>query len=729
MDLSRQNKKQRGKMHMSHRFVGKKCPFCQTPFAENDVIAVCDTCEMPLHLSCWQENKGCATFGCTGMIKEVIGDPMLSMGTAPAPQPVPTPVPQPVPTPAPQPVPAPVSQPMPAAPQPQTLGNRYDTIGEQTELLVTQGAPAVVERVVLIRDNAMECVLVRCTLRSVSSKALAAVMVDVTCKDVWGKALPGVENHQYLDLNAGHNVCFGANENITVPDKNTRSVQVTVKRAMFTDGTMVDVTGESVVFPAPVTLEAHFGSKELAQQYARETTSKAQFLSVTAGGFHRCVCGCIHSEQETACPICGSEPAALAAALDVEALQVKLQEYKDLEAVRRRQERERIRRAEEEAAAERKKQEEKEATQRKIMEQERKSKRVKTIAVIAVVAVLLLAILGPTVIFPAISYDSAMTMLENGQYDDAYLAFQKLGDYKDSAIMVNEALYRKGKAELENKRFDSAIAIFTDLQNYSDAPTMILEAKFQKADNYKGNKDYAKAYSLYTELGTYKTSKEGRSACILLWAAEALGSGTTFEAETFSYSVKLNNNDDYELVYGTILLYIAGHENASYWFDWGPTAATKNTQKLLNMIPSTYKSVSTYQKLFNILVGSTNYERLFRDNKALVKTCWSIKFIQDMAQNDGAITYFLESYWETLYNDYYLRFEESDNGGTTSWHNLPSVSKPSGTMYYNIEGMIYYWQGANSNNLAKVFRFTIVDYSTIKVYCYKNGLSYTLYRD
>ena len=82
-----------------------------------------------------------------------------------------------------------------------------------------------------------------------------------------------------------------------------------------------------------------------------------------------------------------------------------------------------------------------------------------------------------------------------------------------------------------------------------------------------------------------------------------------------------------------------------------------------------------------------------------------------------------------MYNDYYLRFEESDNGGTTSWHNLPSVSKPSGTMYYNIEGMIYYWQDANSNNLAKVFRFTIVDYSTIKVYSYKNGLSYTLYRD
>lgn len=42
-------------------------------FTKDDQIVVCGTCEMPHHLSCWQENNGCTTFGCTGVIKEFFG--------------------------------------------------------------------------------------------------------------------------------------------------------------------------------------------------------------------------------------------------------------------------------------------------------------------------------------------------------------------------------------------------------------------------------------------------------------------------------------------------------------------------------------------------------------------------------------------------------------------------------------------------------------------------------
>ena len=57
---------------MDRRIQGKTCPFCKTPFRVSDIIVICDTCEMPHHLSCWQENNGCATYGCTGSIQEMI---------------------------------------------------------------------------------------------------------------------------------------------------------------------------------------------------------------------------------------------------------------------------------------------------------------------------------------------------------------------------------------------------------------------------------------------------------------------------------------------------------------------------------------------------------------------------------------------------------------------------------------------------------------------------------
>lgn len=44
--------------------VGKICSFCKTTINEGDEIIVCPACEQPHHSECWEENKGCSTFGC-----------------------------------------------------------------------------------------------------------------------------------------------------------------------------------------------------------------------------------------------------------------------------------------------------------------------------------------------------------------------------------------------------------------------------------------------------------------------------------------------------------------------------------------------------------------------------------------------------------------------------------------------------------------------------------------
>jgi len=50
----------------SDNAIGKICPYCTVAIQAGDSIVICSSCEMPHHKECWEENKGCTTFGCLG---------------------------------------------------------------------------------------------------------------------------------------------------------------------------------------------------------------------------------------------------------------------------------------------------------------------------------------------------------------------------------------------------------------------------------------------------------------------------------------------------------------------------------------------------------------------------------------------------------------------------------------------------------------------------------------
>lgn len=45
-------------------YIRKICPYCKTEIKEWEPIRVCPACSIPHHEGCWEENKGCTTFGC-----------------------------------------------------------------------------------------------------------------------------------------------------------------------------------------------------------------------------------------------------------------------------------------------------------------------------------------------------------------------------------------------------------------------------------------------------------------------------------------------------------------------------------------------------------------------------------------------------------------------------------------------------------------------------------------
>ena len=46
--------------------IGKTCPYCQTPIKPGEPVVFCSACSIPHHQECWNEGRGCTTFGCNG---------------------------------------------------------------------------------------------------------------------------------------------------------------------------------------------------------------------------------------------------------------------------------------------------------------------------------------------------------------------------------------------------------------------------------------------------------------------------------------------------------------------------------------------------------------------------------------------------------------------------------------------------------------------------------------
>ena len=586
-----------------------------------------------------------------------------------------------------------------------------ETLYASRDMVLMPETSLVLENAAIMIDRVKDRLFARCTFRSITDRQIKGVRMEISCQDDWGNTLGEPTVFHYLNLKIHRDEKLGQAELIELPDKETRKIQVSVRKVLFADGTVIDGGALAFRMPEPVLLSRHLGSEALAARYVRETTPKARYVPERGNYCWFCACGAINENAEESCHSCGCAKERIMNALNPYQLQANMLIFAQGQARHGQQQT-----AQEINSAE---------------SQGEPKKRRKTPIAAIIVSLILVAALGCGAVFfgiPYFNYRSACKALENGEYDKAYETFADLGDFMDSEEMANEALYEKAERALRNKKYDTAIQTFQRLGDYKDSETQVLETKYLQADQYQNDEKYKEAYELYAELGSYKDSEDELLTTILLWEEEVLDYANVLDANSFRDTVALDS-DHYEMFYSTILRHLNDHEDATYWYDWGATAAARTTDTMLSMLPSTYQDVSTMQELFGLLTESyIVYGDLFRYHEALVRECWSLAFVRDMAAQDEAVCYFLESYWTTYNGGYYLNFYENSDGGTTSDHTLPWVPMPYGTKYFNIENMIYYWED-DSGHLAEVYRFEIIDYDTIDVYCYQNNQTYTLYRN
>lgn len=107
-------------------------------------------------------------------------------------------------------------------------------------------------------------------------------------------------------------------------------------------------------------------------------------------------------------------------------------------------------------------------------------------------------------------YESAIEMLQNGQYEDARDVFNSLGNYKDSISKLNESLnylkYDEANKLFEKKCYQDAAKIFSTLGEFEDSQALAKESMYYYAVDLYEDEKYEEAFSRFQELEGYEDS-------------------------------------------------------------------------------------------------------------------------------------------------------------------------------------------------------------------------------
>ena len=409
---------------------------------------------------------------------------------------------------------------------------RYTRLYTLPENLYTQGSPVTIAAGALLLDNQTGSVMAQLKFRNVSQHDIKAVFVSVEAFDVAHTQLSGVESYQYLDLQEKRDAEFGQKQAIRLPDATARSFAPRCTRVVLDDDTLWEApenaAWESLPKPTPISEKV---SGELLEQYKRDTAEYAVYAPESFSGLWRCTCGELNEETEETCHICRLSRQTQTDALNEEALQEHLTAYEAAEA--------------EKAAKLRAEQEALEA-QKAAERAARKKKARKIFAIIGAAALLCVAValLITKVIIPNNKYNAAAALMNDGQYEEAILAFRAMDGYKDSTEQITECQYLDAVRKMNNGEYENAIAEFKLIGSYKDSTDLITQCETGIKENayiaavtLMNEGKYEEAIDAFKKISNYKDSKDLIKQCktgiqdnAYEEAVSLLNSGKTVEA-------------------------------------------------------------------------------------------------------------------------------------------------------------------------------------------------------
>lgn len=395
------------------------------------------------------------------------------------------------------------------------MAERYEKLFSSYDKFYSMGSPALIVAEALLKDTKEDKVKAQLKFQNISNKRIKAVNIGIKAYDSFGRELQGIEEYQYADLSVYQGEYWGQDKAITLPNDLTRTIKGSIRSVVFQDNTIWE--SESNVWnklSEPKKLYSLLLDDELVKQYKLEYGDAAEYVYLEEEGIWHCTCGAINQLSVDKCYHCrASKDAILSCDLDVlkanaDARVAKEKAEADEKARIKAEEEEKARIAEKERL-------EREEAKRK------KRNKILMITVPIVVVIITFIALTPNVIKPALSYNKALKLLEEGSFDDAQIAFQELGDYKDSSSKALDSQYKKAEKFFNENRYEEAIEVWNSLGDFSNSKERILiteetrnEKDYQEAISLMDEQNFVEATEIFKRLGDYKDSYKKAIECV-----------------------------------------------------------------------------------------------------------------------------------------------------------------------------------------------------------------------
>ena len=381
---------------------------------------------------------------------------------------------------------------------------KYTTLYKLAGQYHCDDSPILVEAGALLKNEKTNRLMIQLKMKNISAMEISACKVWFQIKDSFGSEIETIAEHSYIDLHAKSGESFGSSIPVYVSKEEARTFEIAVVEIAFVNGKKWD--GERKAWPmisSPKSIDDYFEDQQLAKQFEIEVGESNRYVPEVRGSLFFCCCGDVRLENIDKCAVCGrSKKELLSIVNDSDGLRLRAEERLKLEAEERK-EKERL---------------EEELRQKKEQNKERLIKAIKV--VVPIIAILgLIIILVVKIAMPEMErsnhYKEAYSLLQQEQFDEAAKEFSLLGDYKDSAQMVNECTYQKAASFAQNNKYKEAITLYNSIIDYSDSKDKITETEdLWKGDDYRdavslyetGEKE--KAIKAFEKLDEYKDSKE-----------------------------------------------------------------------------------------------------------------------------------------------------------------------------------------------------------------------------
>lgn len=190
-------------------------------------------------------------------------------------------------------------------------------------------------------------------------------------------------------------------------------------------------------------------------------------------------------------------------------------------------------------------------------EKERKAKerKNKRLTVAFVLVVLIACVVGwfvVTQVIPNNKYQQAVTLRENGQYEDACTIFWSIADYSDAKVQITETKYQQANNLNAAARYDEAYAIYMALTGYKDVDKLLAEDDNMIAA--AAARDAKFAVGNYVTFGTYPQTKAGNDATPIEWLVLARDGDKALLISRYALDAQPYNKDHTSVTWETCTL-------------------------------------------------------------------------------------------------------------------------------------------------------------------------------